>query len=662
MRGHKMTKSVAPRLWLCAIATAVLAPLLAVAVASHTTPPALADAVTGGTGSARDGWVNNQPSLSPTQVTSTMFGQLYSTALDGQVYAQPVTYDNTVVVATENDTVAGINESDGVVEWSRHLGIPWNTADVGCSDISPTTGITGTPVVEPNTGTVYLVTKSYVSGDGGDTQFEMHALDVLTGLERPDWPVVISGSAANDTNSVFAPEHLIQRPALLLMNGVVYAAFGGFCDTYPYQGWIAGVSTANAAITTLWTTEPATGAGSIWQSGSGLASDGPGQILFATGNGTTPPSEAGQTQPPPTTLGQSIVRVGVHPDGSIATTDFYAPADAPDLNPDDLDLGSGGVSLLPDQMGTASDPHLLVQGGKSGELYLLNRDDLGGRGQGPGGADAAVDEFGNNGGIWSTPAAWPGDGGWLYDPTTGSPGNVEDGGGKLYAYQESVDATGAPTFSTAGSTSDAFPYGSSSAVVSSDGTTSGSALVWIVYMNGSASELRFRSGECFRRCGARQWERRPSSSHPPSTAARSFSARTTGICWPSARPTSQILSQLRTSPLAPSRTAQPPRQPSPSLPPEPSRSPACTRAIRSTPRDFPGRLSPPPSRQVASWRSRSASHPTDPGRLLQASSWTGPTDRSPPFRSAEPESSHRTRRCRRCPTCPSACCRTGRHR
>jgi len=490
MRGHKMTKSVAPRLWLCAIATAVLAPLLAVAVASHTTPPALADAVTGGTGSARDGWVNNQPSLSPTQVTSTMFGQLYSTALDGQVYAQPVTYDNTVVVATENDTVAGINESDGVVEWSRHLGIPWNTADVGCSDISPTTGITGTPVVEPNTGTVYLVTKSYVSGDGGDTQFEMHALDVLTGLERPDWPVVISGSAANDTNSVFAPEHLIQRPALLLMNGVVYAAFGGFCDTYPYQGWIAGVSTANAAITTLWTTEPATGAGSIWQSGSGLASDGPGQILFATGNGTTPPSEAGQTQPPPTTLGQSIVRVGVHPDGSIATTDFYAPADAPDLNPDDLDLGSGGVSLLPDQMGTASDPHLLVQGGKSGELYLLNRDDLGGRGQGPGGADAAVDEFGNNGGIWSTPAAWPGDGGWLYDPTTGSPGNVEDGGGKLYAYQESVDATGAPTFSTAGSTSDAFPYGSSSAVVSSDGTTSGSALVWIVYMNGSASELR----------------------------------------------------------------------------------------------------------------------------------------------------------------------------
>jgi len=467
--------------------------LLLVAVGPHAIRPAGADAVTGGSGSARNGWVSDQSSLSPGQVTPTTFGQLYSTAVDGQVYAQPVTDAGTVVVATENDTVAGIDESTGVVEWSRHLGTPWNTSDIGCSDISPVTGITGTPVIDTATSTVYLVTKSYVSGDSGPTQFEMHALSVTTGLERPDWPVVISGTAANDPSSVFSPETLIQRPALLLMNGVVYAAFGGFCDIYPYQGWIAGVSTANARMSTLWTTEAGAGvgqAGSIWQSGSGLASDGPGQLLFATGNGATPPSEPGQTRPPPNLLGQSIVRVGVQSDGSLATTDFFAPTDAADLNPNDLDLGSGGVSVLPDQMGTPSYPHLLVQGGKGGTLYLLNRDDLGGQGQSPDGTDASVDEFGNNGGIWSTPAAWPGDGGWLYDPTTGSPGNVEDGGGKLYAYQETVDAAGAPVFTTAGSTDDTFPYGSSSAVVTSDGTTSGTALVWIVYRNGSASELR----------------------------------------------------------------------------------------------------------------------------------------------------------------------------
>ena len=467
--------------------------LFLIGIAPHATRPAAADTVTGGTGPTRDGWVNNQTTLSPAQVTPGTFGQLYSTAVDGQVYAQPVTYDGTVVVATENDTVAGIDETTGAVKWSRHLGTPWNTSDIGCSDISPTTGITGTPVVDPATGTVYFVAKSYVSGDSGAAQFEMHALDVSTGLERPDWPVAISGSAANDPNSVFSPETLVQRPALLLMNGVVYAAFGGFCDTYPYQGWIAGVSTANAKMTTLWTTEAGAGvgqAGSIWQSGSGLASDGPGQILFSTGNGTTPPTEPGQTQPPPSTLGQSIVRVRVQPDGSLATTDFFAPADAAALNPGDLDLGSGGVSVLPDQMGTASYPRLLVQGGKGGVLYLLNRDDLGGQGQGTGGTDAAVGEFGDNGGIWSTPAAWPGDGGWLYDLTTGSPGSVEDGGGKLYAYQEAVNAAGVPSFTTTGSTDDTFPYGSSSAVVTSDGTTSGTALVWVVYNDGSSSQLR----------------------------------------------------------------------------------------------------------------------------------------------------------------------------
>ena len=171
------------------------------------------------------------------------------------------------------------------------------------------------------------------------------------------------------------------------------------------------------------------------------------------------------------------MRLNVRSDGSLAPTDYFMPQEAEYLNTNDVDLGSGGPLALPDSFGTTTVPHLLVEVGKEGYLYLLNRDQLGGFDQGPGGGDAVVERLGPNGGLWGKPSAWPGDGGYVYYQTNAGP---------LRAYAAGVDGMGNPSLSLAGSTSDNFGYTSGSVVVTSNGTTSGTALVWVEYSTGAS--------------------------------------------------------------------------------------------------------------------------------------------------------------------------------
>ena len=154
-------------------------------------------------------------------------------------------------------------------------------------------------MIDPETGVAYFTSKSYVSGNSGPAVWRMHAVDVTDGNEEPGFPVEIAGEAENLAGVSFNPTHELQRTALLMMHGVVYAGFGAHCDSLPYQGWIAGISTSGERKT-LWADAPE--GGGIWQGGGGLASDGEGQILFATGNsfGPTPPP----TPTPPTDLGK----------------------------------------------------------------------------------------------------------------------------------------------------------------------------------------------------------------------------------------------------------------------------------------------------------------------------------------------------------------------
>ena len=237
------------------------------------------------------------------------------------------------------------------------------------------------------------------------------------------------------------------------------------CDEPPWTGWIAGVSEAGA-LTTMFTTDATTGANGagIWMSGGGLVSDGSGQIMFATGNGgtnTTP--TPGKT--PPANLAESVARVAVQPNGTLKATDFFEPYDALTLDDNDLDFGSGSPIALPSTyFGTAAYPHLAVEVGKEGYVYLLNRDNLGGYAQGANGTDGVLARYGPNGGVWSSPAVWPGDGGYVYIPTAS--GSVSAGGseGLLDAYQYGLDGSGKPSLNLVGTSADAFGFGTSAPV------------------------------------------------------------------------------------------------------------------------------------------------------------------------------------------------------
>ena len=431
----------------------------------------------------RTGWFPNQPLLDPATVGSGNFKRLFKTelqpGLSQQVLAQPLVLGSQVLVATEANNLYLVDALTGVVTSSRNLGPTFDAAAIGCGDVVPTVGITGTPVVDTTSNTAYFYSKNSAA------DWTLHAVSTNDLSERPGFPVTISGSAQNDPTVVFNQTYELQRTGLLLMNGVVYAGFGSHCDVGPYRGWIIGVTTAGV-IRTRYTTlanSSATSGGGVWMSGAGLATDGPGQILFTTGNGAGNPYTnplAGNT--PPGDLQNAIGRVVLQADGSLKTTDFFAPYNAIALGNEEL--GSGGIVVLPAQFGTPAIPHLAVTGGKAATLFLVNRDNLGGFAQGPGGSDAALAAIPLGGSSWSRPGVWPGDGGYVYVTVNGGTTTT---GYNLQAFKYGTDASGKPTLTMVGKAPDNVGFFAGSPIVTSNGLASGSALVW---MTNLTAELR----------------------------------------------------------------------------------------------------------------------------------------------------------------------------
>ncbi|HUD16234.1 MAG TPA: hypothetical protein VMQ59_03185, partial [Acidimicrobiales bacterium] len=466
-------------------------------------PIAKADTLQMSSDSNETGWYPNEPQLAPSAVSSGDFGELFDTQLTGQIYAQPLISQPTVLAVTEENYAYGLNASTGAIQWQDNFGPPADPlAQNGCGDIGSAMGITGTPVIDPVTKTAYFVAATS-TGTKGATQYFMEAVNVQTGATPAGWPaggVAIQGSADTDPGTVFSGQWETQRPGLVLVNGVVYAAFSAQCDLGNWTGWLIGVSESSAAITTRWASEtgidaPNGGGGGagIWQSGSAPVVDGQGNIFVATGNGNLPNPGSGLGTTPHN-FGEAVVELSAT-GGHLHVVDWFIPTDAQTLNSQDGDLGSGGPVALPASMGTPQEPNVMLEMGKEGILYGLNMNALGGYQQGPGGSDAVPSESGPYGGVWSRPTVWPGDGGYVYVPTTGTVSFGTNGGG-LNVFQRMVSASGAVWFQLVGATTNSantFGFGSGAPIVTSNATVSGSSLLWIIHDNdssGSGAQLQ----------------------------------------------------------------------------------------------------------------------------------------------------------------------------
>jgi hypothetical protein len=443
----------------------------------------LTDNITVSGDAARDGWDPNEPGLSPGFVGSGQFGRIFSTAVSGQQYAQPLVIGPSLVASTMRNNVYKINTTSGAIDWQKQIGTPEPMSIINCDAVTDVVGILSTPTYDTNTHTIYEMARTWDGLNAASAQYMLHALELSTGAELPGWPVTIAGAASNDPTVTFNPVVQNQRPGLLLLGGFVYAAFASWCDAGDYKGWISSVSTTTRSVH-LWTSEarpPTTNSfGGIWQAGSGIMSDGPGRIFVAVGNGDVPVVGPGmQSQP---TMGNAVVSLNANPDGTLTHADHFAPYNASDLNVQDLDLGSTGPVALPDSFGVPGHPHLLVQGSKTGTLYLLDRDNLGGRSQGAGGGNLDVAENATLGtGVYSHASVWPGDGGYLYL----SAGSEE-------VFQISTNG-GTVTLNHVAGFEYSLGYRLGSSIVTSNGTQSGSALVWSFVEpigGGSGAELR----------------------------------------------------------------------------------------------------------------------------------------------------------------------------
>jgi hypothetical protein len=438
-------------------------------------------AITATADDMRTGWYPNQPSLSPGAVSGGGFGRLWSRVLplnaNEQVFAQPLVVDNTIFVATEENDIYSLDADTGAVLASRALGPAWASANVACNDLNPDIGITGTPVIDNNSKTAYFFSKEW-QGSQSNVSWFAHAVDVFTLAEKPNFPVLIQGTASN-VPITFSAFRESQRPALLLLNGVIYAGFGSHCDGGNYQGFVVGVSTSGT-ITTLFATTASRGNG-VWMSNAGMMSDGPGRLFFATGNGFTATTESPQSAPS-VELNEAVVRLNVS--GTPFAADFFSPFNRTTMDMADTDFGAGGPVGLPSaQFGTPTHPNLAIIAGKSGTMYLLDRDNLGGFKQGASGADAVVSAVPAPA-TWSKPGVWPGDGGYVY---------VVGSFATMRAYKYGLNGSGVPQFSNVAGTSDSFGFSSGAPIVTSDGTTSGSALVWVTFTTGSYGTGQLRA-------------------------------------------------------------------------------------------------------------------------------------------------------------------------
>jgi hypothetical protein len=373
--------------------------------------PSALNVVTYHNDNARDGANTNEVLLTHANVNVSTFGRLITYPTDGLIIASPLYVSglviprqgahNAVFVATENDTIYAFDAdsnagTNGGLLWETNLGPSvssfndqFGNRGTGSyyPDITPVVGITGTPVIDLASGTLYVnVHTATTSGSTTTYYHRLHALNITNGTEQADSPVVVSnslpGTGVDGANGIvpFDPRTENQRPGLALAGGMVYVAYGSYADTDPYHGWILGFNATNLAQSAKYafnTTPNATvaafgvnaGEGALWMGGDGLCADASNNLFFATANGSFSQNTNGGD------YGDSFVKLSTT--NGLGVADYFTPYNAAELAANDTDLGSGGTILLPDAVGSAAHPHLMVGCGKDGILRLVDRDNMG---------------------------------------------------------------------------------------------------------------------------------------------------------------------------------------------------------------------------------------------------------------------------------------------
>jgi fibronectin type 3 domain-containing protein len=366
--------------------------------------------------------------LTPANVNPTTFGKLFSTAVDGQVYAQPLYVanvaittgpspgtHNVVYVATEHDSLYAIDADNGQVLWKDSFinpsagitSVP--QADVISADISPEIGITATPVIDPTSNTIYVEAKTKEMR-GSDHHYvqRLHAIDITNGAEKLGGPVTIAdtiwnggtnytyvsgpsvfGTGDGNVNGKITFNALRQmfRPGLTLVNGNIVMAAASHGDNGPYHGWVLSYNAQTLQLDGVFNTSPNAGEGGVWQGGGRVAVDDQGFLYVETGNGPFDTNLDANGFPSRGDYGDSFIKIAFDPTTTVTNqningwglkaVDYFTPSNQNALNLGDVDLGSAGIVILPDSVGSAAHPHLLIGSGKEGRLYLVDRDNMG---------------------------------------------------------------------------------------------------------------------------------------------------------------------------------------------------------------------------------------------------------------------------------------------
>ena len=343
---------------------------------------------------ARTGQNTTETVLTQANVDSTTFGLLRNLSVDGLVDAEPLYLSqlgiaggvhNVVFVMTEHDSAYAFDSDTGAQLWKVSLlGSGETTSDDrGCSQVTPEIGITSTPVIDRTAG-AHGILYAVAMSKNGSTYFQrLHALDITSGAEVEGGPVTVQatypGNGDNSSGGIvtFDPKQYKERAALLLLNGVVYTSWASHCDFAPYTTWIIGYNQTTLAQTSIFNLTPNGNEGSIWQSGGGLAADAQGNIYALIANGTFDTTLDANGFPAKKDYGNGYVKVSTT-GGTLAVADYFNMSNTTSESGSDTDLGSGGAMVLPDgAYGTGGTLNLAVGAGKDGNLYVVNRNNMG---------------------------------------------------------------------------------------------------------------------------------------------------------------------------------------------------------------------------------------------------------------------------------------------